>query len=298
MKTFPPARRREAIRSQATLPVVGLDAGPAGRLTVPPRIHAGWHCYRIRPPSVAQDRPRSALDLLRRQRLLGSSLKFARPAAASGGLELRAEFFVPEAGSAGTREVALWVAVSAALEVLASDDVAPDELLNPATASSPAGGAPLAAVCAASGWPGRLRPDGLVQVALEPPEAGGMAVLSPRCDGGFTAAATLLELDPQAPPETPLALARFGLGLNCAIRGVRVALVRADGLDSFVLEAHGSDATCASEVGALLASLSVAWPLASSAIEALTDLDLSRHYLAVTGGEPAHQRNHNTERKA
>lgn len=113
----------------------------------------------------------------------------------------------------------------------------------------------------------------------------------------FRATVHLLELERFDTPLAQRALAFFLFRLNAAVRGARASVVGQDDTAAVVLEAHGHDAASEAEVAAVLSSLSVACRLAGTAAEALNDWELSRHYLAVTGGEPSDSEtvNHNSD---
>jgi hypothetical protein len=110
----------------------------------------------------------------------------------------------------------------------------------------------------------------------------------------------LLELERFDTPLAQRALAFFLFRLNAAVRGTRASVVGQDDTAAVVLEAFGPDAASEAEVAAVLSSVSVACRLAGTAAEALNDWELSRHYLAVMGGEPpdSETANHNPDSNA
>lgn len=284
-----------------------------------------WLCLRVRPRAGEGPACEMGLDLLRKQAAFEPPLlKLATAGLVEDGFEVRAELFVPEPGLNTDLVVAATAGLGAALDLL-SAAVVPASLADATLgAPDPLGSDRLAAACVEAGWPFRKRSDGALEVALEPDGSGGTAVLwaespdgfedglgkddpsggakvplstglaaaSPRLQksaqsaGRFRATVSLLDLEMYDSPITQRALALCLLRLNAAIRGARARVAVQDGNERVVLEAFGANAAEAAEVCAVLGSLSVGSQLASAEADALADVEISRHYLSVMGGEP------------
>ena len=292
---------------------------------------ADWLCLRARPAAVGEAAGTPTLALLRVQAGWPCAIKLALSLDSPAALDVRAECFVPESGPDPAQVQQTLADLAAALVVLAGRcgaGVSPAPPAAPADSSGPGSRMLNVKMRPQWDWPARTRPDGSLEVSLEPGGASGSAVLIPepvaaascpaqeedppasRQEVGtattnlsgsiaqpFRATVHLLELERFDTPLAQRALAFFLFRLNAAVRGARASVVGQDGTAAVVLEAHGHDAASEAEVAAVLSSLSVACRLAGTAAEALNDWELSRHYLAVMGGEPpdTETANHNPD---
>jgi len=268
---------------------VSLPA-PAGQIEL--RAIDEWLCLRASVAAPGQS-PGTApdLDLLRRQSEIGDGVKFAHDR--YGRLEIRAELYLPESSPDG-REIQETVDhLAGALASALNGSSAAVYLPAPAAEPAAAARETLESSCSEAGWPFRARPDGSLQVELEPAALGLTARVRPAGQSRFRATANLIELALFDSDLTRHALARCLLLLNGAIRGVRAGIRAQEGVEFAMLEGSGGDLGSGRELAAVLSALSVGGRLCVEELAALTDPEISRHYLAHRGEQPTKSEDHN-----